>query len=105
MMNIEEIAAWYRANGVEVVSVGELSRRVKALGYTLDRTMDCYAPCRFMTGELAGQSYPCCTTNAKESDTGLSFANFQARRDANFRALQELRQSVVAISRGAILEI
>lgn len=43
--------------------------------------------------ERAGESYPCCTTGIDEIDTGLSFANCDARRDTNFRALQELRAS------------
>lgn len=84
-----------------------ISERLAALGYELDRALDCRGMARIMTGEHAGLSYPCCTTGIKEADTGLSFANADARRDDNFRALQDLRGSeeLYAVTRGAILDL
>lgn len=93
-----------RAYGCELVSVAEMTRRFRALGYVLDRSMDCRASARIMTGPDAGRSYPCCTTYVREADTGLSAANVQARRVENYRRMAELRQTVFAVSRGAILE-
>lgn len=93
-----------RAHGCEVVSVAEMTRRFRALGYVLDRSMDCRAPARIMTGPDAGRSYPCCTTGVREADTGLSAFNADARRDDAFRQMQDLRQTVFAVSRGALLE-
>ena len=40
-----------------------------------------------------------------EKDSGLSFANIYARRDNNFRALQELRYNAEIIVSGRIWEI
>ena len=92
-------------SNVRFVSVKELARLVSDLGYRLDRSMDCRADSRYLDGPLAGMSYPCCTTGLLEADTGRSAFHYQARRDANFRALQELRGTVASMSRGAILEI
>lgn len=94
-----------RAIGCAVVSVAEMERRFLALGYRLDRRMDCRSVARHMTGPHAGQSYPCVSTGVVEVDTRLSAWNVSARRDANFRAMQQLRQDVCAVTRGAILEV
>lgn len=101
----EEMIAILPEHGISIVSVQELARRIEALGYRLDRRMDCRASATYLTGPLAGVSYPCCTTGIVEADTGRSFAHFESRRDANFRALQVLRGTVAAVSRGAILEL
>lgn len=91
--------------GRELLSIAEFGRRFAALGYTVDRSMDCRAPAKYLTGPLAGESYLCCTTGINEADTGLSAFHYQARREDNFRKMQELRNSICAISRGAILEV
>lgn len=77
-----------------------------AIGYVLDRSMDCRSMATWMTGPRAGTSYPCVTTGITEADTGLSAFNVDARRDANFARLQDMRSSgrYFAVSRGAILE-
>ncbi len=91
------------ANGERLVTVKQFAREFAALGYTLDRTMDCRAPSRYLE---TGRSYPCCTTSVKESDTGISAWHYlNARRDANFKAMQALRSKIFAISLGAILEV
>lgn len=94
-----------RSIGCEVVSVAEMARRFEALGYRLDRSMDCRSAARYMTGPRAGQSYPACSTGVVEADTGLRAWNVDARRDDRYRAMQQLRQDVCAISRGALLEV
>jgi hypothetical protein len=89
-------------NGCERVSFDELQRRIDALGYRLDRRMDCYSIARDVR---TGESYPCITGYAREKDTGLSFAHFSdARRDAAYRGLQNLRGRVFAVVRGAIYD-
>ena len=101
-----EMSALLREHfGTETVSVAEMGRRFLALGYALDRDMDCRGNARIMTGPLAGRSYPSCTTGLNEADTGLRAWNASARRDASFEAMQALRSSVVAISKGAILQV
>jgi hypothetical protein len=46
-------------------------------------------------------------TGVREIDSGLSFAHVDARRDENFRALQQLRfeGSLFAVVRGTLFEI
>ena len=80
---------------------------LRAMGYCMDRTMDCASVATWRTGPGAGESYPCISTGLREIDTGLSAFNVDARRDANFAALQALRFSgeLFAIVRGSILEI
>lgn len=91
--------------GCERVTVAEFKARLAALGYRMDRALDCLGNARYLTGERAGCTYPALTVYVRESDTGLSFANVDARRDSNFRKLQdEFRQNVFAVSRGAIME-
>lgn len=102
---MEEEIAYRISLGCEMLSVAALGARFKALGYTLDRTMDARAPARYLTGERAGRTYPACTTGLKETDTGLSAFHYQARRDGKFEAMQRMRDDVFAVSRGAILEV
>lgn len=90
------------AHGCERLTVEQFAKRFEALGYKLDRTMDCRAPARYLE---TGRSYPCCTTGLKEADTGMSAFHYQARRDNNFKAMQALRGKIFAVSLGAILEV
>lgn len=96
--------SYRKEQGQAPVSVAEFTARFAALGYQLDRSMDCRALARYMTGERAGTAYPCCSTGVIEADTKLSAFNCDARRDERFRAMQELRGSIYAVSRGYILE-
>ena len=91
-----------KAHGAECLTVAQFAKRFAALGYALDRDMDCRAPARYLN---SGRAYPACTTGLKESDTGMSAFHFQARRDSRFKAMQELRGHIFAVSRGAILEV
>ncbi|GHE75994.1 hypothetical protein GCM10019059_39180 [Camelimonas fluminis] len=84
-----------------MLSPRAIDAEFRKLGYRLDRSLDCRSTSRYL---YSGRTYPCCTTGVREADTGLSAFNCDARRDANFRAMQELRGSVFAVSRGAILE-
>lgn len=94
------------SDGHNPLSVRALTNAFLAIGYTLDRSLDCRGMANWMTGERAGQSYPCITTCIRETDTGLSAFHFEARRDHNFAKLQDMRTSgkYFAISKGAILE-
>lgn len=102
MVTLQDIA---RIEGTRIVSVATLAAKYAALGYTLDRSMDARSMARYVTGPHAGLSYPCVTTGLRESDTGRSAWHVDARRDDNFKAMQRLRGEVVAISRGALLEV
>jgi hypothetical protein len=99
--------AWRRQRGQSPVTVQAIAQALTALGYKLDRSMDCRGHSRYLTGERAGESYPCMTTGIQEADTGLGAFQATARRDANFRKLQALRYNgeLFAVVRGYLLEI
>lgn len=92
--------------GNHPMSVRSLADVFAAIGYTLDRSLDCRGVSTWQTGPHAGQSYPCVTTGIRETDTGLSAFHVSARRDASFDKLQEMRLSgkFFAVSKGALLE-
>lgn len=93
-------------DGQHPLSIRALTAAFLAIGYTLDRSLDCRSMAQWMTGDRAGHSYPCITTGIRETDTGLSAFHIAARRDHNFARLQEMRTSgkYFAVSKGAILE-
>ena len=86
-------------SGMTQLTVASLNHAYKELGYVLDRTMDCYC----MASYEDGMSYPYITTGVKEIDTNLSAFHYQARRDDNFKAMQQLRKTTFAVTNGAIL--
>jgi len=95
------------ADGWHPVTLGEIKRQLRDLGYALDRTLDCRSTAQIMTGPRAGKTYPTLSTGIKESDTGRSAFHVEARRDARFRAMQNLRFEVglYAILGGAIMDL
>ncbi|WP_454887317.1 hypothetical protein [Sphingomonas oryzagri] len=92
--------------GHHPITVAALHDAFRAIGYRLDRTMDCRHNARWMTGSRAAHSYPSISTGISEADTGLSAFNVDARRDGNFARLQAMRVSgdFFAVSNGALLE-
>lgn len=99
MANLLNAELAYRASkGAHPVSIKEMKARFAALGYRLNRRDDCRSLARYMNGERAGESYPCCSTGLVEADTGLSAFNRDARRDENFEAMQTLRGELFAIT-------
>lgn len=93
------------SSGARHVSVAQMGKEFLALGYRLDRSMDCRSVARIMTGPRAGETYPCCSTSLTEISSGLGYAHYQAGRGANFRRMMELRNEIFAVSHGAILEV
>lgn len=91
--------------GIEAVSLNEFKSRFLALGYKLDRSMDCMGIARFMTGPLAGECYKVKTTGLKEADTGKSAFHYQSRRDSNFEKMQALRNEICVIFKDYVLEV
>jgi hypothetical protein len=102
MSALEKEIAFRVAGGGELLTVAQFRRRFKALGYSLDRRLDCRCMARYLDD---GRTYPCRTTGLRETDTGMSAFHYQARRDDKFKAMQELRGQILAVSRGAILEV
>lgn len=107
MDNLKNELARRAADGREPVTVAYIGARLAELGYKLDRSGDCRHVARYVTGEHAGESYPAISTTIREIDSGLTFANVNARRDANFRTLQNHRIAgdLFAVVNGSILEI
>ncbi len=94
------------ADGFPPWTMAAIIRHLATLGYKLDRSMDARSQHRYLTGKWAGLSHPGITTGIREADTGLTFCNIHARRDANFQALQAIRGGAVyAVVRGHIFEL
>lgn len=102
MHNVKEAAAYLQAGGEERISVAELDRRLESLGYKRDMSTSCIGPVRCLN---SGVVYTGINYNVVEIDTGMSFAHYQARRDARFRELQEMRQRVFCVVNGRILSV
>lgn len=96
-----------RRRGHNPVALHQLTAVLAGIGYRLDRALDCRSDNRYLSGPDMGRSYPAVNACIVEADTGLSFANVMARRDDNFRRLQELRFSgeLFAVVRGRIFEL
>lgn len=94
------------ARGQRPVTVAWIEQELRKLGYRLGKE-PCRSTCRYITGEFAGQTYPCDTRQIFEVDSGLTFCNVNARRDDNFKRLQEVRFNGkwFAVVRGCIMEL
>lgn len=102
----QELAA-RAAEGWHPVTLSQIKRQLRDLGYALDRDLDCRSMARIMTGPRAGQTYPTLSTGIKEADTGRSAFHVNVRRDTRFRTLQKLRFEVglYTVLKGAILDL
>lgn len=86
------------------VPIDVLHEKVKAIGYRFEKGMNCYGVSRYMTGEDAGRSYPANNLYPVQADNGVSAFSIDARRDANYEALKEIRHSFFAVSNGCLVE-
>ena len=107
MSDVQKEVARRLAQGGRQVSLAQFESELRAIGYTLDRDADCKFEDRYMTGELAGEHYPAVNMCVRQADDGKSAFHFQARRDANFDRLQQMRfhQEVFSVHRGRIYQI
>ena len=97
-----------RENNIGIEStMSEVVFKLSKIGYKLDRKMDCRCMAKWMTGERAGETYPCLSTGIIEADTKRSAFHFEARRDKNFEELQSMRQLgfYVPMANGYIFEL
>lgn len=102
---LDEELARRLTQGQERVSLETLVARYAQLGYHFDRRLDCRAPAIHLTGPWAGASYPCLALYPVQSDNGLSAWHIEARRDAAFQSLQQLRKTLFSVSAGHIVDI
>lgn len=89
-------------SGCSKVSYNELKDILKSLGYEIE------AESSFNYINTANEiTYKAKSCYIVESDTGLSFANIEARKDENFKELQRLRRSglFAVTNHGAITEL
>jgi len=90
--------------GMVQVTVARLTEMLRELGYRFDKSMAHPGRPRYVTGERAGESYPSMQLYPVQIDDGKSYAHFQARRDANFERLKEVRNTYFAVHNGRIYE-
>ena len=90
------------AAGMRRVTVAELDRELADLGYRRGKDSRCTCTAQNMA---TGNHYPCTTYGVDEADTGMSAFNVDARRDANFKALQALRFNTFAVSQGRMVSV
>lgn len=107
MDNLQRELARRAERGAFPSTIKAIEAELRAIGYRLDRTMDCRGNARYMTGPAAGETYPSIDTGINQIDDGLRFCNVDARRDDNYKRLQDMRRSGewFAVTRGAILEL
>jgi len=87
------------AAGMKQYAKTEIIAEFKALGYTLYNFERYYN-----TGNT--NNYHAYIVQIKETDTGISAWHYRdARRDANFNAMQKMRKNCFGVSKGAIIEL
>ena len=101
----EEAALLRKEKYIEYTLQG-LEKALQALGYGLDRRMDCQSVARYVTGSREGDSYPVTTTDIIELDTRQSAFHYRSRRDDKYKALQAMRmQGAFVLLQDRIFEI
>ena len=90
--------------GQRRVSMAEMAALIGQYGYRFDRTSDCRSRTRVISGPMAGHGYSALSLRPVQQDNGIGWCSIDARRDANLHALQALRSTVFAVSRGAIAD-
>ena len=86
--------------GCTPYSWAELLNAISALGYALDRTLG------FVYNNMSNKNkYRAKSIGIIEADTKLHFSHLEARRDENYKRLQELRVDAVCIYGGRIVEL
>ncbi len=105
--NLKAELARRAARGQRPVTLAWIDAELRKIGYRLEKGDSCRCITRYLTGEHEGETYPCDTRQIFETDTGLAFCNVHARRDANFKRLQEIRFNGewFAVVRGYIVEL
>ncbi|MEQ0217757.1 hypothetical protein ABLV18_27295 [Klebsiella sp. CN_Kp114] len=91
--------------GMSQVTIKKLTAILKGIGYRFDRSMDTCSQAQIMTGEGAGDTYPTCVLYPIQDDDGVSAFHYQARRDANYQKLKEIRNNMFAVFNNRIVVI
>lgn len=101
-MSLESELARRAARGHKPVTMKQMNRQLKAIGYAFDRRLDSISTAR----RVEGDTYPVNTLYVIEADTRRSAFHHQARRDKAFERLQEMRwnEELFSVVCGRIVE-
>jgi len=102
--SLDKEVAFRAKLGQTQVTFARLKEMIRELGYAFDLSMSCKSIARYMTGDRAGESYPANSLYPRQIDDGRSYAHIEARRDANFDRLKEIRNTYFAVHGGYIYE-
>ena len=86
--------------GMKRMSSSELHSSIDQLGYSIDK--DCDHKYINHGNEISYLAYSLCF---KEKDTQLSFCNIDARKDENFRKLQDIRRECFVYEKNRVWEL
>lgn len=89
--------------GAQQVTMSEYKRLLAECGYRIVPGLGCISVSRIISGDGAGSSFParhCCIV---ENDTGKRCFQVDARRDANYRRLIEIRDNYFVMEFGRIV--
>lgn len=89
-----EVAAMLKA-GARQMTLPAIRAELRRIGYEIDPGTRATGVFRCLE---TGSSYPGATYGVREIDTHMSAFHYQARRDANYQALRELRRWTFAVS-------
>lgn len=104
-MSLESELARRAARGHKPVTMKEMVRQLKALGYAFDRSLDSISIAQRISGEGAGDTYPVNSLYVIEADTRRSAFHHEARRDKAYERLQSLRnEELFSVVCGRIVE-
>jgi hypothetical protein len=105
--DLAEEIAHKRAQGGRQVTLEQLDAELRAIGYRLDCGGDCPSVNRYVSGPRAGRSYPAVNLRVVQASDGMSAMHIEARRDARFEALQQMRRTdaLFAVHRGRLYEL
>lgn len=96
-----EVEASLKA-GARQMTLPVIRTELRRIGYEIDPGTRAAGVFRNLD---TGNNYPGATYGVCEIDTRMSAFHYQARRDANFRALQEFRQWTFTVSGGRMVTI
>jgi hypothetical protein len=99
--DLQEYQRVFTDHGGTVMPYEDLKRAYDRLGYR--HKLLGGGSSRFLSGPLAGRTYPTLMTDITEKDTGRSAFHYQSRRDAAFDAMQHLRFNTMAVVRGRVV--
>lgn len=94
------LATWYEHQGIKRLTKGQFLDKLEALGYKLETEL-----CENYHNTANKVPYLAKSIYIAQKDNGVSAYNVNARRDDNFKALQQLRQETFVFDNNRIWEL